>query len=104
MKTGNTPTSISNQNSEFGQYEANYDSAKEKDKLSSAKDSVAEFGKNISERLIPIKDNAVTFSNDVGAWVKRYPVASAGIALSAGVFIGRALASTARSSVSKRNI
>lgn len=45
----------------------------------------------IVESIKPIKERAESFVKDMGSWVKKNPVASAGIALSAGVLIGRVL-------------
>ena len=45
----------------------------------------------IVESIKPIQERAESYVKELGAWVKKNPVASAGIALSAGVLIGRVL-------------
>ncbi len=63
------------------------------DGLDMLKDKAGEYEKSIRSSLEPIYNRGQDLTKDVGGWVKKNPVAAAGIALAAGVVIGKILLS-----------
>lgn len=63
------------------------------DGLDMLKDKACEYEKSVRSSIEPIYNRGQDLTKDAGAWVKKNPVAAAGIALAAGVVIGKILLS-----------
>jgi ElaB/YqjD/DUF883 family membrane-anchored ribosome-binding protein len=57
-------------------------------------DNIDRTLETLSQKVAPIKDQAQELGQNAGEWIKKHPLASAGVALGVGLLVGRAFRSS----------